>query len=232
MFNNRNRKKSQTVYPIGSVWGGSGYQNQVGINFNKKSRRRSKSKKKNSAYPPTNYIGGMNSSPYGAGDDYIYPPTKNYREHEGGETGVRIAKKYNDDRDYFVYNDFTPYYYEREQVKPKIVSNGEFFEIFDWSDGNEKYKIYTNRWQIIKYMFGAGKCSLLNIDNQTIIPSISTWKIKYSTNNTKMVVHDMLLLDEDDLDELLLGDGRKRKKSTKKVKKKSSLKKKIKSRKH
>ena len=49
-------------------------------------------------------------------------------------------------------------------------------------------------------MFGAGKCSLLNIDNQTIIPSISTWKIKYSTNNTKMVVHDMLLLDEDDLD--------------------------------
>ena len=39
-------------------------------------------------------------------------------------------------------------------------------------------------------------------------------------------------LDEDDLDELLLGDGRKRKKSTKKVKKKSSLKKKIKSRKH
>lgn len=57
-------------------------------------------------------------------------------------------------------------------------SSGDLFEIVDWSDGNDKYKIYENTWQIVKNMFGGGKCALLNIDNKTILSSISRWKIR------------------------------------------------------
>lgn len=57
-------------------------------------------------------------------------------------------------------------------------SGDDLFEIVDWSDGNEKYKMYQNTWKIVKNMFGGGKCTLLNIDDQTTLSSISRWKIR------------------------------------------------------
>tara|TARA_B100000963_G_scaffold356346_2_gene376282 strand:+ start:3423 stop:3623 length:201 start_codon:yes stop_codon:yes gene_type:complete len=44
--------------------------------------------------------------------------------------------------------------------------------VFD--DGNTEYKKYTNKWFIISTW--RGKVKLINIDNTTIINSISEWK--------------------------------------------------------
>lgn len=51
------------------------------------------------------------------------------------------------------------------------------FEIIDFSDGNDKYKEKENRWMIIETMFEGGKVSLKNCEDETIISSISAWKI-------------------------------------------------------
>jgi hypothetical protein len=208
-----NRKKMQNIYPLGSVFGG--YPNQGGGGF-----------------PPNNYGGGGGGFPpnnYGGGG---FPPNNyggggyqpnNYGGGGGGYPpnnyggGVRIAKKPNDPRDYYVYDDFTPYSFERE-YKPKMMShNNDFYEIIDWSDGIERYQMYTNRWKIVQHMFGGGKVSLINIDNKTMIPSISEWKIRKHHNS-----HDKMIMEEILLEEEL--DGRKRKKKSKKKSKKNKRK--------
>jgi hypothetical protein len=62
---------------------------------------------------------------------------------------------------------------------------------------------------------------LLNIDNQTIIPSISTWKIKQLNNSNKNFKNMVM---EEILDEI--EDGRRKRKSKKRksVKRKKSTK--------
>lgn len=223
-----NRKKSHIFYPLGSVLGG--YPNQGGMNpqyggggylpnNNYGGGGYPNNNYGGGGYPPNNYGGGGGGYPpnnYGGGG---YPPNNNYG---GGGIGVRIAKKPNDDRDYYVHNDFTPYSFERE-YKPKMISHdNDFYEIVDWTDGIERYHMYTNRWKIVKYMFGGGKVSLINIDNKTIIPSISEWKIRKHHNSHDKIHHN--IMDEILHEEL---DGRKRKtkskkKSSKKKKRKSS----------
>ena len=213
-----NRKKMQNIYPLGAVWGG--YPNQGGMN----------PQYGGGGYLPNNYGGGgyphipPPPNNYGGGGGGFYPPNYGgggYLPNNniiGGGRGVRIAKKPNDPRDYYVYDDFTPYSFERE-YKPKMMShNNDFYEIIDWSDGIERYQMFTNRWKIVQHMFGGGKVSLINIDNKTMIPSISEWKIR------KHHLNDKLIMDEILHEEL---DGRKKKrKSTKKNKRKSSKKKK------
>jgi len=131
---------------------------------------------------------------------------------------IAIAKKYNDDRDYFVEVQRKPYS-EYESLKGKSIdSDKDFFEILDWTDGNEKYKIYENRWQVIQEMFGGGKYSLLNIDNKTIIPSISSWKLRKISkyNSSKIDLYDAIHDDDDEMeeiDEIEEIDGKRKKKS-------------------
>ena len=54
---------------------------------------------------------------------------------------------------------------------------GVIFQIEDWSDGNEKYKKYPNKWLIAKDRNNGGKVSLVSLDERIVIPSISFWKI-------------------------------------------------------
>jgi len=228
-----NRNKSQNgFYPMGLF---GGYPNQGGMNPQYGGGGYIPNNYGGGGYPPNNYGGGGGYPPnnYGGGGGYPpnnygggggYPPN-NYGGGGGG--GVRIAKKPNDDRDYYVLNDFTPYSFERE-YKPKMISNNnDFYEITDWSDGIERYQMYTNRWKIVKHMFGGGKVSLINIDNKTMIPSISEWKIRKHHNSHDKMNYNIM-------DEMLheeLEDGRRKrkkksKKKSKKNKRKSSKKKK------
>ena len=50
-----------------------------------------------------------------------------------------------------------------------------YFRIYIFDDGNEKYQEYENQWEIVSRW--EGKVKLKNIDGNTIIPSISNWKI-------------------------------------------------------
>ena len=50
-------------------------------------------------------------------------------------------------------------------------------KIIVFDDGNEKYKLYPNKWIIIDKMFGGGKLKLRNAGyTHIIINSISSWK--------------------------------------------------------
>lgn len=50
-----------------------------------------------------------------------------------------------------------------------------YYAIFVFDDGNQRYEAYENVWSIIGY--GRGKVKLLNIDDVTVIESISRWKL-------------------------------------------------------
>ena len=56
-------------------------------------------------------------------------------------------------------------------------SRVNIFEIIDFSDGKDKYKEKENRWMIIETMFEGDKIRLKNCKDETIISSISAWKV-------------------------------------------------------
>jgi hypothetical protein len=60
-----------------------------------------------------------------------------------------------------------------------------YYYIYNFEDGNEEYEIYNNIWSIIGY--GRGKVKILNINNITIINSISRWKLKNIDNGLNMI---------------------------------------------
>jgi len=52
----------------------------------------------------------------------------------------------------------------------------EMYKIIIYDDGNQVYEQYVNKWAITGKW--RGKCSLINIENQSIkLSSISRWKI-------------------------------------------------------
>ena len=51
------------------------------------------------------------------------------------------------------------------------------YSIIVFDDGNEKYQFLKNNWIIIDSMFNGDKLKLKNIHTNTIINSISSWKV-------------------------------------------------------
>ena len=54
-------------------------------------------------------------------------------------------------------------------------------EIHTFDDGNQRFKLYNNKWIIKEFKYNKSKAKLCNVDdNNIIINSISTWKLKYN----------------------------------------------------
>jgi hypothetical protein len=54
-------------------------------------------------------------------------------------------------------------------------------EIHTFDDGNQRFKLYNNKWIIKEFKYNKSKAKLCNFDdNNIIINSISTWKLKYN----------------------------------------------------
>ena len=61
---------------------------------------------------------------------------------------------------------------------------GTIVEIHTFDDGNQRYKHYKNKWIIEEVMYNGGKLKLKNDNNNEImINSISSWKIRISSND-------------------------------------------------
>ena len=52
----------------------------------------------------------------------------------------------------------------------------KYVKITTFDDGRENLKYHQNRWEITGEMFGGGKLSLRNVEDGTVVDSISAWK--------------------------------------------------------
>jgi len=59
------------------------------------------------------------------------------------------------------------------------VNDPRCYEVIKFDDGNDAYQHYPNKWFINATW--KGKVRLKNIDQRTILPSISAWKIIMTT---------------------------------------------------
>jgi hypothetical protein len=75
---------------------------------------------------------------------------------------------------------------ELEELKTKgktnISQTEEIYRISVFDDGNEKYQTFDNKWKKIKHINEyTGKVSIQNISSNSIINSISSWKLELLT---------------------------------------------------
>ena len=60
----------------------------------------------------------------------------------------------------------------------QIKLTTDLYKINTFDDGNDKYRNYKNEYYKIGYYLNyPGKIALMNIDKETIISSISSWKV-------------------------------------------------------
>tara|TARA_B100001057_G_C22309393_1_gene741448 strand:+ start:288 stop:488 length:201 start_codon:yes stop_codon:yes gene_type:complete len=60
------------------------------------------------------------------------------------------------------------------------VDDPNCYKIIVFDDGNQRYQKYENKWFITSKW--VGKVRLINIDKQTEIRSISSWKLREDEN--------------------------------------------------
>tara|TARA_Y100001933_G_C18945917_1_gene541634 strand:+ start:262 stop:567 length:306 start_codon:yes stop_codon:yes gene_type:complete len=68
--------------------------------------------------------------------------------------------------------------------------------IHTFDDGGEEFSNYKNEWEVIDNMFNGGKLKLHNKDNNNIIiTSISSWKVRIIEDKTDYLKYISLLSD-------------------------------------
>ena len=145
--------------------------------------------------PPSgspSYNGPPNGPPSGSSSSYNRPPNNPPRERmvlrmrydntfEAVPEHLSAKQLYKDDLNHDKWT------FERMENENVITPRyrGVIFQIEDWSDGNEKYKKYLNKWLIAKDRNNGGKVSLVSLDERIIIPSISFSKLRQISNRPR-----------------------------------------------